>query len=214
MAFIETPRFPTDISFGSQSTPRYKTTVVVLGSGHEQRNAQWSQSRNRYDAAYGVKDVSDLESVINYFHAMEGRTHGFRFKDPLDYNTGGYKSSNSTTDVIQNATADGATATFQLIKRYTKGTRTTVRNITKPVDGTVLVAIDGGTLTEGVDYSVNTTTGIITFLSSPLPSSAPGTITAGFDFDVPCRFDTDELPFSIEDIDLGTASIPIIEIRV
>lgn len=209
MAFVET-RFPTDLSFGSQSAPNYKTTVVVLGSGYEQRNAAWSQGRNRYDAAYGMKTVQDLEQVIIFFNAMEGRLHGFRFKDPLDYNTGGYGLSNSTTDVVI-GTGDGATATFQLVKKYTKGTRTTTRTITKPVSGTVLVAVDGTPQVESTDFTVDTTTGIITFISSPLPS---GSITAGFDFDIPCRFDVDELPFSIEDLDAGAVSVPIVEIRV
>lgn len=60
-------------------------------------------------------------------------------------------------------------------------------------------------------WSVDTTTGGVSF------SAAPGTgvaITAGFEFDVPVRFDTDALDVTLDLERLGSiTSIPLLEIR-
>ena len=60
-------------------------------------------------------------------------------------------------------------------------------------------------------WTVDTTTGIITFASPP----SVGTIlTCGFEFDVPVRFDTDDLPVTLDIERLGSiTSIPLIEVR-
>ncbi|MFX7866418.1 DUF2460 domain-containing protein, partial [Acinetobacter baumannii] len=53
-------RFPTAISRASQGGPERRTDVVTLGSGYEERNARWADSRRSYDAGYGVKSLDDL----------------------------------------------------------------------------------------------------------------------------------------------------------
>ena len=106
-------------------------------------------------------------------------------------------------------TGDGTTTAFQLVKRYASGSQTWVRTITKPVDGTVRVALDGAE--QLVGWSVDTTTGVVTFDSAPAGSV---TITAGFAFDVPVRFDTDALDVTLDLERLGSiTSIPLLEIR-
>jgi uncharacterized protein (TIGR02217 family) len=96
-----------------------------------------------------------------------------------------------------------------MVKRYASGSQTWVRTITKPVAGTVRVALDGTEQPSG--WSVDTTTGVVTF------SAAPGSgvaITASFEFDVPVRFDTDVLDVTLDLERLGSiTSIPLIEIR-
>ena len=57
-------------------------------------------------------------------------------------------------------------------------------------------------------------TGIITFQPGHIPAIGQ-TITAGFEFDVPVRFDTDKLEISIQGFRHGAIpSIPIVEIRL
>ena len=48
-------RFPEDVSYGTNGGPGFKTTVIDLASGHEQRNIDWSLARATYDAQYCVK---------------------------------------------------------------------------------------------------------------------------------------------------------------
>ena len=60
-------------------------------------------------------------------------------------------------------------------------------------------------------WTVNTTTGLVTFAASPALGMA---ITAGFEFDVPVRFDTDTLDVTLDFERLGSiTSIPLIEVR-
>lgn len=200
MAFVET-RFPTDIAYGSAGGPEYSTDVVIMQSGYEQRNSNWSQARIRYNVAYGVKNQTQLDALIAFFRARKGRADGFRFKDWTDFKV--------TGQII--GTGNGSATVFQLIKTYASGSVTETRIITKPVAGTVNMYL-GGVLQSGSAYAVNTTTGQVTF------TAAPGNgvqITADFEFDIPARFDTDRLSSLLETYGAHSVEdIPIVEIRV
>ena len=207
MAFHEV-RFPDDISRGARGGPERRTQVVELASGEEERNASWADSRRRYDAAYGIRRADDLAAVIAFFEARNGRLHGFRWKDWGDYRSG--LPSAPVTPIDQAlGIGDDDTETFQLVKRYESGAQAWVRRIVKPVAGTVRVALAGVEQLSG--WSVNMTTGIVTFATAP---AAGVLITAGFEFDVPVRFDTDRLDVTWDLDRLGSiASIPLLEVR-
>ncbi len=201
-------RFPDDISRGARGGPERRTQIVELASGDEERNASWANSRRRYDAAYGIRRADDLAAVVAFFEARNGRLYGFRFKDWADWKSCLPSGAPAATDQSI-GTGDGTTTDFQLVKAYDSGSQTWTRTITKPVAGTVLVAIDG--LEQATGWSVDTTTGIISFTPAPATGA---TITAGFEFDVPVRFDTDTLDVTLDIERLGSiTSIPLIEVR-
>jgi len=77
-------RFPTGVAMGSSGGPQRRTEIVTLGSGFEQRNARWQNSRRHYEAGYGVKNLDDLYAIISFFEERRGALFGFRFKDSLD----------------------------------------------------------------------------------------------------------------------------------
>ena len=207
MAFHEV-RFPDDISRGARGGPERRTQIVELASGDEERNARWANSRRRYDVAYGIRRVDDLAAVVAFFEARNGRLHGFRFKDWGDYKSCLPSATPSPTDQAI-GTGDGATTAFQLVKRYASGNQIWTRTITKPVAGTVRVALDGAEQVGG--WSVDTTNGVVTFGTAPAAGVA---ITAGFEFDVPVRFDTDALDVTLDLERLGSiTSIPLLELR-
>ncbi len=207
MAFHEV-RFPDNISRGARGGPERRTQIVELASGDEERNASWANSRRRYDAAYGIRRADDLAAVVAFFEARNGRLYGFRWKDWADFKSCLPSKTPAATDQAI-GTGDGATTDFQLVKVYTSGAQTWTRMITKPVAGTVLVAVDGTEQTSG--WSVDTTTGIVSFTTAPTAGAA---ITAGFEFDVPVRFDTDTLDVTLNIERLGSiTSIPLIEVR-
>jgi len=207
MAFHEV-RFPDDISRGARGGRERRTQVVELASGDEERNASWADSRRRYDAAYGIRRADDLAAVIAFFEARNGRLHGFRWKDWGDYRSG--LPSTPVMPIDQTlGTGDGATTVFQLVKRYESGSQAWVRRIVKPVTGTVRVARGGVEAVSG--WSVDATTGVVTFATAP---GAGVIVTAGFEFDVPVRFDTDRLDVTWDLDRLGSiASIPLVEVR-
>lgn len=212
MSFHET-RFPTAISRNCQGGPERRTDVVVLGSGHEERNARWADSRRSYNAGYGVKSLDDLNTAIAFFEEQRGRLHGFRFRDPADWKSCAPSATPSAFDQTI-ATGDGSTAAFQLVKTYGSAFAPWTRAIAKPVAGTVLVAVGGVTKTPGSDFTVDTTTGRITFLAGHVPA-AGAVVTAGYEFDVPVRFDTDRLEINLQGFHHGAIpNIPIVEIRL
>ena len=207
MAFHDT-RFPVNISRGARGGPERRTQIVELSSGDEERNATWSDSRRRYDVAYGIRKADDLAAVVTFFEARGGRLYGFRFKDWSDYKSSLPSVAISRTDQSI-GTGTGALKTFQLVKRYTSGAQTWTRTITKPVAGTVLVALNG--VNQATGWTVDALTGIVTFMVAPANGVA---VSAGFEFDVPVRFDSETLDVTLDFELLGSiASIPLVELR-
>lgn len=208
IAFHEV-RFPVGISFGSTGGPERRTQVVSYGSGFEERNQQWADSRRRYDAGYGIRRVDDLHAIIAFFEERRGRLIGFRWKDWTDWKSGPPQTEPTPFDQIL-GTGDGETMAFQLTKAYGESAASWIRTIAKPVANTVLIAVDGGVQAEG--WMVDATTGFVTFNDPPAEGAI---LTAGFEFDVPVRFDTDRLDISLSYAEAGSIPrIPIIELRL
>lgn len=197
-------RFPTDISYGSAGGPEFSTEVVELGNGSEQRNTNWAYSRERWNVAYGIKAQADLDALMSFFYARRGRAHGFRFKNHADFQATGVELT------------EDENGEFQLVKVYTSGIYTYTRKIVKPVADSVTIYIDGVDQSDSlgpVGWSVDLTTGLVTFDSGSGPGSGE-VVTADFEFDVPMRFDTDHLPQSLETYQARAASVPIVELML
>ena len=206
-------RFPTAISRGATGGPERRTDVVALGSGHEERNSRWADSRRAYNAGYGVKTLDDLHAVVAFFEERRGRLFGFRWKDHADFRS--CPPSNTPTALDQSlGIGDAIRVSFPLVKQYGAVHAPWQRRIAKPVIGSVLVAVDGAPQSVGTHVLVDAATGILTFQAGHIP--ADGTlVTAGFEFDVPVRFDTDKLEVSLHGFSHGAIpSIPIVEIRL
>lgn len=207
MSFFET-RFPTDISGGAQGGPMRVTDVVTLRSGFEETNSIWQHSLRKWDASFGVKKANDLHAVLEFWEAMGGRRHQFRWKDHADYKSCAPRTAVSATDQ-QIGVGDGSTTTFQLVKRYAASTASYSRPIRKPVTGTVEISIDDAT--QGSGWVVDSATGIVVFTTAPAVGEV---IKAGFEFDVPVRFNNDFLSTQLEAYHGGAAAIEIMEVRV
>lgn len=223
MSFIETPRFPDDISYGSSGGPSFNTDVIIVNSGFETRNQNWVQSRSNYDAAFGIRTEPQLSELISFFQSMAGKAHEFRYKDWGDFMSCDLKSIPANTDQSigfgDSTTRSDGNPDFQIVKNYTTGTLTRVRDISKPISGTLVVKRYNTDMVEGVNYDVDYTTGIITFKFGHIPlldrgDGQPEEVTCGYEYDVPCRFDTDELNISFDAYSVGSVSVPIIEVRI
>ncbi|MEM9708437.1 MAG: DUF2460 domain-containing protein [Pseudomonadota bacterium] len=210
MSFHEV-RFPASLSFGSAGGPERRTDVVTLANGFEERNTPWADSRRRYDAGLGMRSLDDVAVLIDFFEARRGRLYGFRWKDWADFKSS-IPSAETGFEDQAIGTGDGATRAFQLIKTYRSGSQSYARAISKPVLGSLAVGLDGDLQVETVDYQIDTTTGIVEFTSPP---DAGAAITAGFEFDVPVRFDTDIIQSSMATFQAGDVpNVPVIEVRV
>ncbi|CTQ34233.1 DUF2460 domain-containing protein [Jannaschia rubra] len=209
MSFHEI-RFPPRLSKGSIGGPERLTEVVTLANGHEERNTPWAHSRRRYDAGVGMRSLDDVGDLIAFFEARRGKLFGFRWKDWADFKTCRSSSQVSFRDQ-KIGTGDGVTTVFQLSKTYRSGEQTYTRPIGKPVAGSVRVGIQDDELRETVHYTVDPTRGLVTFGRAP---DVGVDVTAGFEFDVPVRFDTDSIMTSVATFNAGEVpDVPIVEVR-
>ena len=204
-------RLPLRLSLGASGGPGRRTEIVALSNGGETRNARWADARRRYDVGTGLRGLDDLYELTAFFEARRGQLYGFRFRDPVDHTSAAYGQAVSAIDQVIGS-GDGITTLFELIKTYEDAGGATARRIEKPVEGSVVVTIDGTPLNPGA-FTVDPTTGQVSIMPEFTP--APGAeVTAGYEFDIPVRFDTDRIEISLAAFKAGSVpSVPLVEIR-
>ncbi len=234
MATFHNTRFPEDISFGAVGGPEFFTMVAATGGGHEQRDVKWETARRKWDVAHGLKNQEQLDTLIAFFLARQGKGNPFRFRDWVDYCSDmgnlvgtGFGDQDEldvllavgvltpvTILTIGGVVPDGIEVDFQLSKLYDGGGGISVRrDVTHPVTDTdgVRIFLDAVEQTEGVDYTYSDVTGIVTFTVAPAVGEV---VTADFYFDIPVRFDVDEMPVSLDHFDTHNwDAINVIELR-
>ena len=185
--------FPLALGREAEVAPEVSTAIVTSAGGRENRNAEWAEARMRYDVGPGVRSEADIAALIGFFRARMGPARGFRLRDPFD--------ASGEDEVL--GVGDGVEARFQLVRRYGEVTR----RITRPVRGSVGVAVDG---LATADFTLGDG-GVVTLDAAP---AAGAVVTASFDFDVPVRFAEDRLNVSRATYLAGAAaSVPLIEVR-
>lgn len=199
MAAFHEVLFPPKIAYGAIGGPMFNTSITTTQSGFEQRNINWLKSLGRWDVSSGIKNKTDMDAVIAFFRARFGKAYGFRFKDWSDFQAVGQNIG----------TGNGVLTVFQLTKTYISGSNSYIRDIKKPVTGTVNIYLNS--ILQSSGFTIDHTTGMVTFTVAP---NAGVAVSADYDFDVPVRFDSDSLAVRID----GPAqyvwdAIPIMEIR-
>ena len=184
--------FPLALGREVEVSPAFSTQIVTAAGGAEQRNVAWAEARASYDVGPGLRSEGDIRTLLAFFRARHGPARGFRLRDPFDWQ--------ATGEAI--GTGDGRTRRFALVRRYDDAER----RITRPVAGSVRVAVNGAarpfTLAAG---------GWVTLDAAPAAGAA---VTADFAFDVPVRFAEDRLTVSRATFQAGSAvSVPLVELR-
>ena len=196
--------FPIELGQDASVAPTFSTNIVTSASGFEARNVNWAQARLQFDAGPGVRSESELETLISFFRARRGPASAFRFRDPYDNSSNGMTGVPTPADQAL-GTGDDTTTEFALVKVYGASEQ---RRITRPVAGSVRVAIEGAELTTGWTLQEK---GVVAF---DVPPAAGATVTAGFQFDVPVRFAEDRIEVNRSTFLAGEApSVPLIEVR-
>jgi uncharacterized protein (TIGR02217 family) len=192
--------FPLALGREAEVTAEFSTAIVTSAGGNEVRNASWSSARSRYDVGPGIRSETDIGALLAFFRARMGPARGFRLRDPFDFQSGAGAPAAGDQRI---GTGDGITSRFALIKAYEASTR----RITRPVPGSVRVAVGG------VETSAFTVTagGWVELDTAPVAGLA---VTAGYRFDVAVRFAEDSLSVNRATFLAGAApSVPLIEIR-
>ena len=203
-------RLPARLAFGSTGGVERRTEIVTLGSGYERRSTPWAQGRRRYLIGANLRSLDDMAALTGFFEARRGRLYGFRFRDFADFKSCAPGAVVTAADQAL-GTGDGVRTRFELIKRYGEGEDALERRVRKPVAGTVRVAVAGVELDAG-EFTVDAATGEVTLA---VASAVGAAVTAGFEFDVPVRFDADRIEVTLESFEAGRmAAVPLIEVRV
>lgn len=204
--------FPPEISYGAMGGPGFHTTIMTLASGFERRNIDWSAVRAQYTVGQNVKTLAQLNILRKFFYARVGRAYGFRFIDIKDYQMPFYNVTPGDVDVLPLLfTTDGVTATFQIRKPYGDAGATFFRPLTKLVTGSVALLLNASPFS---DWTVNVNTGIVT-LGGTTTATTGGLITGSCQFHVPVRFDSDNMPVSMDELENNNWSgINLMEVRV
>ncbi|HEV2568700.1 DUF2460 domain-containing protein [Sphingomonas sp.] len=194
--------FPLEIGREASVEAETSTAIAAGAGGAEQRNAEWAEARLHFDAGPGVRSEADLGALLAFFRARRGPAQAFRFRDPLDDSSNGLAGLPGPLDQLLGA-GDGVRTTFPLVKDY----EGVARRITRPVAGSVRVAVDGA---ETSAWTLGAS-GVV------ILDEAPGEgveVAAGYRFDVPVRFAEDRLSINRATFLAGEAvSVPLVEVR-
>ncbi|KPP94113.1 DUF2460 domain-containing protein [Erythrobacter sp. HL-111] len=198
--------YPFALGRNTAVAPEFSTSIALTASGHERRNALWSDALMHFDVGPGIRSEAELAELIAFFRARYGPARGFRISDPYDHSSNGMTGVPTMLDQLI-GTGDGLRADFPLVKTYGTGPEPQVRPITRPRGDTLLVSVAG---TPSADWTLGPL-GIIRFLAAP-PEGAE--VRAGFLFDVPVRFAEDRIDIAGVNFAAGEApSIPLVELR-
>ena len=205
MAFHEVT-LPARLAFGSTGGVERRTEIVTLGSGFERRSTPWAQGRRRYLIGANLRSLDDMAELTAFFEARRGRLYGFRFRDFADFKSCGPGEAVSAEDQVLGP-GDGARTTFVLAKAYGDQSR----SISKPLAGSVRVSV-GGVELVSTAFEINAGSGLLTLDAAPASGAS---VTAGFQFDTPVRFDADRIEVTLESFGAGRmAAMPLIEVRI
>ncbi len=170
--------FPDNISVGAVGGPSFATTISTTNNKNEVRSSNWSSGRNLYKINCNILSDSQIADLLSLFNICLGKAVGFRLKDYSDFI--------AISSII--ATGDGVIKIFQLVKQYNFGGYSYTKIIYKPVINSVKLYVNNVQIQTG--FSIDFSTGIITFLQ---PLAVGVLLTADFNFDVPVRFNADNL---------------------
>lgn len=161
--FLE-ERLPVDVRMGASYADDYEVEITVTSAGEEHRRLVHPYPTRTFNLAYTL-EVADLwDRVLALYHRAYKTYAGFRVKCMDDFTTA---SDHTGTPAADDQTLTRLSAgVYQLRKEYgAGGTPISIglpeRTLYKPVTGTTKIAV--GALTYTTGFTVDTTTGQVTF---------------------------------------------------
>lgn len=169
MAFLE-ERLPTTIDWGSSFAETHARQVITTANGNEYRSLRHPYVMLSYDIAY-KRDIEFVRSkILDLYTRANGMYRGFRVKDTKDFTTNGYSLLPTAFDQPMSLVSG---MVYQLMRWYGNSADSACarRRLRKPVAGTVLVGV-AGTVLPQAQWSVDTTTGLVTIAANKQRSVA------------------------------------------
>jgi uncharacterized protein (TIGR02217 family) len=157
------------IRYGSSYQDDYAVNVVASAGGQEYRSLIHPYPVRRFDISYLLDEARTYAELMAVYHRAHGTFAGFRARCFDEWSSNGAKGTPTATD--QPCLTVSAGSVYQLIKRYgTNGTAGAsgypYRVIKKPVASTTRVAVAGVESQSPMSWTVDTTTGLVTFVAN------------------------------------------------
>jgi uncharacterized protein (TIGR02217 family) len=177
------------IRYGSSYQDDYAVNVVRTAGGQEYRSLVHPYPIRRFDVSYMLDAATTYAELMGVYHRAHGQFAGFRARCFDEWSTNGAKGTPTALDNPLLAVVSGTS--YQLAKRYgtdkaAGASGYAVRLLKKPVSNTTKIAVSGVELASTGNWSVDTTSGIVTFLQRAQPvygiskeSSAVVTLVSG-----------------------------------
>lgn len=198
-------------AYGYSRRMLYRTTVVASDSGMTERNSRWTYPLHVFGLPLNNRTQSEIEEIIAYFHAARGAGNTFNFLDRTEDRTCALNIDPASDDATL-GTATASQTDFQLIKTYIAGGNTQSRKITRPIEASVLIEVDGTPKTVTTDYTIESG-GIIRFNSGLTGGEV---VKGGCRFYVPVAFADDDVSITIHNYSggyVGDAVVELVEVR-
>jgi|SRR5690349_1012765 len=190
--------------YGFAGGPEFKTRIRALANGRERRNADWSQERNRYTLPFNNISPRDYTGIRNMFQTCQGMLHAFLYRDPLDYEADGevFGSGDGIRkefQLIKVSAIDGVIYRREVHALYVPGDFDPTTNSTEADDASIVITVNGTPTAVTLDRD----RGTVLFAVAP---SIGAVLRWSGEFSTWVRFDTDWLPFSIDNRRAGQFS--------
>ncbi len=199
-------RFPTEISRGAHGGPERRTDVVTLGSGARSATRAGPIRAAATTPATASSSLDDLHAVIAFFEERRGRLYGFRWRDRgrLQVLRAERRSPRRATSRSAPATAsaphvpagqDATARAFAPLDRGRSPSRSPARCASRSPASSRPPAPTSRRHDDGHRHVP----------AGHMPGGGRP-VTAGFEFDVPVRFDTDKLEINLQGFRAGRHS--------
>lgn len=163
-AFLE-ERFTELIRYGSTWDETFAVNRIETAGGDGYKSLDHPFPRRTFDASVMLDTERLWREVVNVYMRAYAGYAGFRIRCFDEWSTNGQKSPPTAFDQPMGLVSTGV---YELRKYYGRdkaalaGLGYPYRKLKKPVAGTTLVGI-GATAIRSADWSVDTTTGLVTF---------------------------------------------------
>lgn len=197
-------RLPLSENFGINSSYQFKTTIQEVWDGRERRFVNWEGAIARFEISADLIikgssmhpsiPLSDLNSLISFHEAVQGRYLYFRVRDPVDYQ--------ATKDILnifdngaivaftQGVLSDNGDGSFQFHKKYgVVGDNGEIYEVFRPITRPSFSQVfdSSGVEVPGDDLG-----------NGKFIPSAGVPFTWEGEFDVPVRFENDSISWKLE----------------
>ena len=160
------------VNYGAVGSLSFRVELLEQNDGAEQRLLKSKSELGTWQLGDRSFNPAELIYINEFYNRMRRIASGFRYKDWGDYFA---KNQNI-------GTGDGTKTQFQLIRNYGSYSR----KILKPVNGTVIVSVNGILSSP----TINNVNGIITFAVAPASGAV---VSSSYEFDKPVRFTSEAL---------------------